>query len=129
MASMMIGETRQRYDRMQGTTITETWIAAGTQRYLGTCWQCKAKLAIDAQYDACWNTQKQCYVTKDERGMSMSFACPHCAASNSLISARIKELKATQNTQHKCDTRCIHAHQAVCDCSCGGANHGAGHLF
>jgi len=27
---------------------------------------------------------------------------------------------------HKCDARCMHAKGRVCECSCGGANHGIG---
>ena len=27
---------------------------------------------------------------------------------------------------HKCDGRCLHAKGQNCECSCGGANHGAG---
>jgi hypothetical protein len=32
-------------------------------------------------------------------------------------------------SQHKCDSRCIHATGRTmnCECSCGGANHGKGH--
>jgi hypothetical protein len=28
---------------------------------------------------------------------------------------------------HRCDARCIYAKGPDCECSCGGANHGAGH--
>lgn len=29
-------------------------------------------------------------------------------------------------SRHKCDARCQHAKGRNCECSCGGANHGAG---
>ena len=29
---------------------------------------------------------------------------------------------------HKCDGRCLHAKGRNCECSCGGANHGAGSM-
>lgn len=35
------------------------------------------------------------------------------------------ELVATVTTA-RCDLRCIHAHGALCRCSCGGRNHGVG---
>lgn len=27
---------------------------------------------------------------------------------------------------HKCDGRCVHAKGHICECACGGANHGTG---
>jgi hypothetical protein len=30
-------------------------------------------------------------------------------------------------SKHKCDSRCLNAKGGNCECSCGGANHGAGH--
>jgi len=29
-------------------------------------------------------------------------------------------------SKHKCDARCMNAKGTSCECSCGGANHGAG---
>lgn len=29
-------------------------------------------------------------------------------------------------TKHVCDARCVHARGFVCNCSCGGKNHGRG---
>lgn len=29
-------------------------------------------------------------------------------------------------TDHKCDARCTNSKSGVCECSCGGANHGRG---
>lgn len=30
-------------------------------------------------------------------------------------------------SKHVCDSRCLNAKGGNCECSCGGANHGAGH--
>ena len=38
---------------------------------------------------------------------------------------RIIEYKRNPSL-HKCDGRCLHAKGRQCECSCGGANHGAG---
>ncbi|MFI0900497.1 hypothetical protein [Streptomyces sp. NPDC020983] len=38
---------------------------------------------------------------------------------------RVEPLKVTHNPEKACDGRCTNAKRATCDCSCGGANHGA----
>jgi hypothetical protein len=38
---------------------------------------------------------------------------------------RVIEFKSNPSL-HKCDGRCLHAKGRTCECSCGGANHGAG---
>lgn len=39
----------------------------------------------------------------------------------------LKQIKGTYSPDHKCDSRCLNAKGPECTCSCGGANHGAGH--
>lgn len=39
----------------------------------------------------------------------------------------VKAIKGTYSKDHKCDARCLNAKGVECTCSCGGANHGAGH--
>ena len=39
---------------------------------------------------------------------------------------RIIEFKSNPSL-HRCDGRCLHAKGRICECSCGGKNHGAGH--
>lgn len=36
-----------------------------------------------------------------------------------------RELKVTVNRSTRCDSRCTHAVGLVCNCSCGGKNHGS----
>jgi hypothetical protein len=38
---------------------------------------------------------------------------------------RMIEYKSNPS-KHKCDARCLHATGHVCECACGGKNHGAG---
>lgn len=38
---------------------------------------------------------------------------------------RVIEYKSNPS-MHKCDARCLHAKGRNCECSCSGANHGAG---
>ncbi len=36
-----------------------------------------------------------------------------------------RELRVTVNRTTRCDARCTHAKGFICDCSCGGKNHGS----
>lgn len=40
----------------------------------------------------------------------------------------MKRVKGTYSESHKCDARCLNAKGHDCTCSCGGANHGRGHV-
>lgn len=46
--------------------------------------------------------------------------CPSCSSYNSMTVERIHGVV----TDHVCDARCTSARGKVCECSCGGANHG-----
>lgn len=39
-----------------------------------------------------------------------------------------KLVKGTYSADHRCDSRCLNAKGWSCTCSCGGANHGRGHV-
>lgn len=57
---------------------------------------------------------------------SDSFSCWVSSVDNKIVPiARIINYKK-QPSKHKCDGRCLHAKGNTCECSCGGANHGAG---
>lgn len=40
----------------------------------------------------------------------------------------LKRVKGTYSKDHKCDARCLNAKGHDCTCSCGGMNHGRGHV-
>ncbi len=40
----------------------------------------------------------------------------------------MKQIKGTYSADHKCDSRCLNAKGHNCTCSCGGMNHGRGHV-
>lgn len=40
----------------------------------------------------------------------------------------VKVVKGTFSKDHRCDSRCLNAKGWECTCSCGGANHGRGHV-
>lgn len=39
-----------------------------------------------------------------------------------------QELNATVNPDHICNDKCVSATRNVCECSCGGVNHGGRHV-
>lgn len=47
-----------------------------------------------------------------------------CECGSSMIAKLIKGFV----TKHECDDRCLAAKGPVCECSCGGANHGQNHV-
>ena len=50
--------------------------------------------------------------------------CPQCRA----IRVKINEVAAVLNPQHICNTSCMTARRAECECSCGGEHHGEAYL-
>lgn len=54
-------------------------------------------------------------------GVAVSARCPEHGI------YRLSLLNGTHNPEKGCDARCMNATGPNCDCSCGGANHGAGH--
>lgn len=39
----------------------------------------------------------------------------------------ISPVQGTLNVSHECNAKCLSSHGFVCECSCGGKNHGASH--
>jgi hypothetical protein len=78
-----------------------------TGRYVGRCKHCRTAIA------------KQ---TNNTFGRFMTDGCPTCG--------RIVKLSHVlgATSPKECDARCMNAVGPSCDCSCGGANHGAGHV-
>jgi hypothetical protein len=54
-------------------------------------------------------------------GVCVSARCPDHGV------YRLQSVKGRLVPDHKCDRRCTGATGPKCDCSCGGANHGADH--
>jgi hypothetical protein len=67
----------------------------------------------------------KCQITQSfeiEAGASSFRVCPACK--KMMVSTPVK---GKYNPNHKCNAKCTNAISGVCDCSCGGANHGIGH--
>jgi len=64
-----------------------------------------------------WHDQS-CYVTaKHFTGLT---------ADGRRVTVERKIERKRNPSQHKCDARCMNATGFLCECSCGGKNHGAG---
>lgn len=50
--------------------------------------------------------------------------CPECNCSL----PNGTRVKGVYNEKHACNAKCMSSTSGVCSCSCGGKNHGAGHL-
>lgn len=57
--------------------------------------------------------------------------CPLCGVTHSTAATmphKIRQVNVIAGGTANCDSRCIYAIGPDCDCSCGGANHGRGHM-
>ena len=52
------------------------------------------------------------------------FACVSCRGCEKWLTA--KRVQGKFSAVHKCDAKCMNSRGHVCECSCGGQNHGAG---
>lgn len=112
--------------------IAETYYPALTKRYIGTCKNktCKQPMTIDAVRAEGWyetNSEEGYHVSGFNGGRLFEFSCPHCQRGSAL--RYLKPVMGTVSTAHICDERCVYAKKPVCECSCGGENHGAGNLI
>lgn len=95
-------------------------------RFNGRC-GCGKALSVLAEGRQChrhygwfWHTPNGA-MGEDDRGTRLSFwlSCD-CGKM-----ARLFKVDGTYNAEKKCDGRCMAARGHVCECSCGGKNHGA----
>ena len=105
----------------------------GTRRIIWTC-GCGTK-AIDytatrqlSYVDRVWGTPHYTearltrVVDGVERHVSHDIKCPTCGSDR-----RGAEVKG-RVTEHKCNAKCLASKSGVCECSCGGKNHGKNYL-
>lgn len=108
-----------------------TWLTVGPapSRYHGRCYRCKrtvTRLLEERVLDAYDNYRHRRYVSRapidlaDANRTASETACPDCGAT-----VRLKRLEGTHKPEVPCDARCTNAKGPNCECSCGGANHGA----
>jgi hypothetical protein len=97
-----------------------------TQNYLGKCKECDYVIfatASDVQ-DAEGFREVTGGTGVYRVGNNGCFA--RCTNRHKVFPCKI--VKGTYSQDHKCDSRCLNAKGWDCTCSCGGANHGRGHV-
>lgn len=101
--------------------VTPPAAAPASPRYVGRCPRCRFTMAVtEAQLDA--------------RGLiSRPVMCWACASSPRFLGVDAYaygpaiDLRRVEGrvTDHQCDARCQASTKHVCECACGGKNHGA----
>lgn len=65
-------------------------------------------------------------IKRVQSGQWPAYLLIHCRAHRGELEWR--RICGTVSEHHKCDSRCTNAKGSDCECSCGGANHGAAHV-
>lgn len=78
---------------------------------------------LDDVMARCKSCGRPARLTPEQRPRDVRPACPGCGGS--LYVPAGAEIVAQENGQ-PCNAICMNARGPSCDCSCGGANHGAG---
>ena len=87
------------------------------QKWLGRCVTCKHMYRADNCNQQSCNYCSRVYFLRSLSTGAL-YTCGHAG------SIQWSRIKGTFS-DHKCDVRCTHAIRHVCNCSCGGANHGS----
>ena len=95
---------------------------------VGRCGMCRAKHAFDVQriVSGPYTGRERvngCIVSK----FPAHLRCPACLDNRGTLSvAPVRFVRKAKQT--KCNGACTGASGHICDCECGGANHGASHM-
>lgn len=84
---------------------------------------CKHVWAIEythKRYDSLYRVENDNQIWRTE-----DYHCPKC---NDECYVKATNVVGVYNEKHACNARCMSSTSGACSCSCGGANHGAGHL-
>lgn len=108
-----------------------------SRRFIGKCHKsCGAALAVDTQVTTVREYGRDGIRVTASRSMArfsdgtsqqvwngrVSLPCTKC--SRSILLSSVCGIV----TEHKCGAKCLNSKGHVCECSCGGKNHGAGYL-
>jgi hypothetical protein len=103
----------------------------GTQNVIFRCKKCKAAKTIILdrfrrfQRTDKFGTPKYHYFTMLQDGRDPSaYERPVCCGRT----MEWTEVKGTFSADHECGAKCLASKGPSCECSCGGANHGKGHV-
>jgi hypothetical protein len=99
---------------------------SATTNYLGRCKECDYVIfatSADVQDAEGWRDVRS-GAGVFRVGNNGCFA--RCTKGHKFFACKV--VKGTYSEDHKCDSRCLNAKGWSCTCSCGGANHGRGHV-
>lgn len=86
-------------------------------RYIATCKACKTHMSTEARDLNTVGEQLGALVRSDR--FFWAIPCRSCGQER-----KARLVRGTYNPAHKCNAKCLASHGHVCDCSCGGRNHG-----
>jgi hypothetical protein len=98
----------------------------GLEHFIGTCGHCGTTTRVGAVEAGArtWEIvegPRALRVTLKSDGVSLVVTCPRCHARG----LRLERVDGRE-TEHPCNAACMFAQGPLCECSCSGANHGAG---
>lgn len=109
--------------------------APQTARMIGVCKKCKKVHRVEGEWKRPSEQDRKRfpYLKKVAHvgttqvdfwngGWQCSRPC-ECGSKNNVL---LQKVRAAAVTTHECGARCIHAKGHLCECSCGGKNHGKG---
>lgn len=108
-----------------------------TTRYFGKCKACKAPVVVNARQGNVYPMPVGGKFVDNVHCMSSAFTLMpfHVVVSEGYVLCKcgvpcrtLKALSATFSDKHVCGAKCLNSKGPSCECSCGGANHGSGHV-
>ena len=72
-----------------------------------------------------FNGKTECAIFTEAGALVLMNARAACTCGNTAVP--VKAVEGRVVPEHKCDARCVNSKGHVCDCSCGGKNHGSGY--
>jgi hypothetical protein len=101
-------------------------------RYIGKCKGCGHVYVqeIVTRWVETRDSYGQVWVRRQSAGTERHVFCSCNPAAGRGRGSRValRLVKGSYSESHVCDARCLNAVGPSCECSCGGANHGAGHI-
>jgi hypothetical protein len=110
----------------QAALFEEAPTRPGLEHFMGTCSHCGTTIRVGAvpTRARAWEIiegPRALHKPFKSDGRSLVVDCPRCHA-RGLFLARIEGTES----DHECNAACMFARGPLCECQCGGKNHGAG---
>lgn len=110
-----------------------------TTRQFGKCRDCKSAVVVDAKPGNAYlmpsGDSVEIAPYQYARSLNMVLVPFHILAQGGYVSCKcgaavrsFSALVGRFSEKHVCGAKCLNSKGPSCECSCGGANHGSGHL-